>query len=177
MISYWSPLHALWRPPGHNVCSDRNNSTRSERTQTRLSRRLHKRWYRAVIYRGRRVGERERGSRMKKLTTTATKGGIAAIARSVGRKSEWEHCAPDGLVASSHLALPMSIRFHCYFIIIGRDPRPYNTRDTTDDNRHATDPWQSAAFYGLSRFIVARFFSSKSEGIRRSVGAVYSLTI
>jgi len=74
VLSYWWPLHALWRPPERNVCSGRNNSTRSERTQTRLSRRLHKRWYRVVIYRGRRVGERERGSRMKKLTTTATKG-------------------------------------------------------------------------------------------------------
>ena len=38
------------------------------------------------------------------------------------RKSEWEHCAPDGLVASPHLdaALLTSIRFRCYFIIIER---------------------------------------------------------
>lgn len=63
VLSYWSPLHALWRPPEHNVCSGRNNSTRSERTQTRLSRRLRKHWYRTVIYRGRRVGEWERGMR------------------------------------------------------------------------------------------------------------------
>lgn len=42
----------------------------------------------------------------------------------VERKSEWEHCVPDGSAASPHL--DVEIRSHCYFIT-ERDPRSYNT--------------------------------------------------
>lgn len=86
-------------------------------------------------------------------------------------ESEWEHCAPDGLVASPHLddALPTSIRFRCCFIITGRNSRPHNTRGIADDNCHATDPWQSVPFYGLGQFITARDFFCRS--LRESEGA------
>lgn len=110
---------------------------------------------------------------MKKLTTTATKGGWGVV----GKKSEWEHCAPDGLVASPHLdaALPTSIRFRWLFHNNRErpSPRPHNTRGTTDDNCQATDPWQSVAFYGVGQFIAPRDFffrARESEGIGRSVG-------
>lgn len=42
---------------------------------------------------------------MKKLTTNGDERErrMREGGRNVGRKSEWEHCAPDGLVASAHL--------------------------------------------------------------------------
>lgn len=117
--------------------SGRNNSARSGRAQTQLSRRLHgvdiARWYiLSERNAARLVGERERGSRMKKLTTTAEKSGRGIV--SVERKSEWEHCAPDGSAAAASrsrddddaMHRPGSARSH-YYIITRRDRRSYST--------------------------------------------------
>lgn len=127
-------------------------------------------------YRGRRVGERERGIEWRNLLQRATEGGRERDG--VRRKKEWMGalCARwlGGVAASRRRTTFYTlreIRSHCYFIT-GRDPRSYNTKGPTDDNCHAIDLWQSTAFYGLAR-VYRHEISTKSEGIE-SVGAVYS---
>jgi len=134
--------------------------TRSDWAQTWLSRRLREHWYRAVIYRGRSASANEKGEvewRNLLRRRGGARGGCWASKERVNGSTVRQMVRRHRLI-SRHRRSYVPIRSRRYFIITGGEilcriiretPSVITVMRLTSDN--------FMAFYGLRRFIAARF--------------------